>query len=72
MYTYEIYRKEDQHNPRYNMARRNLKGEGQDAYILLSNGVATTIQFEYNTPYPALTIEESAELHIEELNSGEG
>ncbi len=68
VYTYEIYKATDTHNPRYNAQREsNPVFEGQDAFIIKKNGVAVIMEFAHMHPCGKGTFEECAERFIMEL-----
>lgn len=69
MFTYEIYLKDNNSNPRYSLARKELNCEGQDGYVISINGRPSIVQFEFNFPHPQNTVELSAQAHIAALEA---
>lgn len=65
--SYQIYGKDDVSNERFNFIREQLNFEGEDIYIILSDGQPWIIQSESVRPYPAISMEECAQAQIAEL-----
>lgn len=72
MYAYQIFEANDDSNIRVNKARESFGHPGEACYVLYRNGQMQMIQFAGYEPYPASTLEESAQNHIAALEAEQG
>lgn len=72
-YTYKVFAanfvpaENDKEGKRVKQATANFGYDGDACYVIYINGKMHTIQFDSDLPYPAGTLEKSAEAHITEL-----
>ena len=76
-YTYHTYpahyqaAEGDKQGARVETAMRNFGYENEECYVLCEDGRMTEIQSASCCPYPGVTIEESAQNHIAEIEGAQ-